>query len=105
MAFWPPACRSIRPPHPCPPRTPPATWGAQAELNRTPPPTQAARQQAMHQCRVSPGGEAYARPVPFLVFATQNPIAHKGTYPLPEAQLDRFMSQIYVRYPPDAEKI
>ncbi len=75
------------------------------EINRTPPKTQAALLQAMQEGRVSAGGKTHALPEPFLVFATQNPIEQEGTYPLPEAQLDRFMLQIRVAYPdPEDEK-
>jgi MoxR-like ATPase len=69
------------------------------EINRTPPKTQAALLQAMQEARVSAGGKTHPLPLPFHVFATQNPIEQEGTYPLPEAQLDRFMIQIYVDYP------
>ena len=72
------------------------------EINRTPPKTQAALLQAMQESRVSAGGKTHPLPLPFHVFATQNPIEQEGTYPLPEAQLDRFMLQITVDYP-DAE--
>ncbi|MGH1345435.1 MAG: AAA family ATPase [Nannocystales bacterium] len=72
------------------------------EINRTPPKTQAALLQAMQEGRVSAGGKTHRLPPPFHVFATQNPIEQEGTYPLPEAQLDRFMLQIVVDYP-DAE--
>jgi MoxR-like ATPase len=75
------------------------------EVNRTPPKTQAALLQAMQEQRVSAGGETHVLPAPFLVFATQNPIEQEGTYPLPEAQLDRFMFQVDVGYPSDAEEI
>ncbi|RMG99606.1 MAG: MoxR family ATPase [Deltaproteobacteria bacterium] len=75
------------------------------EINRTPPKTQAALLQAMQEGRVSAGGKTHALPSPFHVFATQNPIEQEGTYPLPEAQLDRFMLEIRVDYPdPEAEK-
>jgi MoxR-like ATPase len=75
------------------------------EINRTPPKTQSALLQAMQEARVSAGGKTHALPIPFHVFATQNPIEQEGTYPLPEAQLDRFMMEIEVRYPDaDAEK-
>ena len=75
------------------------------EINRTPPKTQAALLQAMQEARVSAGGETRPLPQPFHVFATQNPIEQEGTYPLPEAQLDRFMLQITVDYPDeDAER-
>jgi MoxR-like ATPase len=69
------------------------------EINRTPPKTQAALLQAMQEHRVTAGGETYALPSPFFVLATQNPIEQEGTYPLPEAQLDRFMFQINIGYP------
>jgi MoxR-like ATPase len=69
------------------------------EINRTPPKTQAALLQAMQESRVSAGGRTHPLPLPFHVFATQNPIEQEGTYPLPEAQLDRFMLQITVDYP------
>jgi MoxR-like ATPase len=75
------------------------------EVNRTPPKTQAALLQSMQEGRVSAGGQTYDLPRPFLVFATQNPIEQEGTYPLPEAQLDRFMFQIDVGYPSEAEEI
>jgi len=69
------------------------------EINRTPPKTQAALLQAMQEHRISAGGTTYNLAPPFLVFATQNPIEQEGTYPLPEAQLDRFMFHIDVEYP------
>jgi MoxR-like ATPase len=69
------------------------------EINRTPPKTQAALLQAMQEQRVSAGGQTHVLAPPFLVFATQNPIEQEGTYPLPEAQLDRFMFQVDVTYP------
>jgi MoxR-like ATPase len=75
------------------------------EINRTPPKTQAALLQAMQEYHVSAGGNTYDLPLPFLVFATQNPIEQEGTYPLPEAQLDRFMFQIDVGYPTQAEEV
>jgi MoxR-like ATPase len=75
------------------------------EINRTPPKTQAALLQSMQEYRVSAGGNTYALPAPFLVFATQNPIEQEGTYPLPEAQLDRFMFQIDVGYPSAEEEV
>ena len=75
------------------------------EINRTPPKTQAALLQSMQEYRVSAGGNTYDLPLPFLVFATQNPIEQEGTYPLPEAQLDRFMFQIDVGYPSAAEEV
>ncbi len=69
------------------------------EINRTPPKTQAALLQAMQEYKVSVGTETYPLPLPFFVLATQNPIEMEGTYPLPEAQLDRFMFSIYIGYP------
>jgi MoxR-like ATPase len=69
------------------------------EINRTPPKTQAALLQAMQESHVTVGGRTYALEAPFLVFATQNPIEQEGTYPLPEAQLDRFMFHVKVDYP------
>jgi len=75
------------------------------EINRTPPKTQAALLQSMQEYRVSAGGNSYELPLPFLVFATQNPIEQEGTYPLPEAQLDRFMFQIDVGYPSAADEL
>jgi MoxR-like ATPase len=74
------------------------------EINRTPPKTQAALLQAMQEYRVTAAGQTYALDPPFLVFATQNPIEQEGTYPLPEAQLDRFMFQVDVDYPDEAEE-
>src|SRR5215831_1777691 len=75
------------------------------EINRTPPKTQAALLQSMQEYRVTAGGQTYDLPLPFLVFATQNPIEQEGTYPLPEAQLDRFMFQVDVDYPTDEEEL
>ena len=75
------------------------------EINRTPPKTQAALLQAMAEGRVTVGGHTYPLEAPYLVFATQNPIEQEGTYPLPEAQLDRFLVQIDVGYPSEAEEI
>jgi MoxR-like ATPase len=75
------------------------------EINRTPPKTQAALLQSMQEHRVSAGGQTYELPPPFLVFATQNPIEQEGTYPLPEAQLDRFMFQVDVGYPTEEEEV
>lgn len=75
------------------------------EINRTPPKTQAALLQAMQEYQVSAGGTHYELEPPFLVLATQNPIEQEGTYPLPEAQLDRFMFQIQIKYPSAAEEI
>ena len=74
------------------------------EVNRTPPKTQAALLQAMQEYRVTAGGQTYPLELPFLVFATQNPIEQEGTYPLPEAQLDRFMFYVNVHYPSAAEE-
>jgi MoxR-like ATPase len=74
------------------------------EINRTPPKTQAALLQSMQEYRVTAGGQTYALDLPFLVFATQNPIEQEGTYPLPEAQLDRFMFQVDVDYPSETEE-
>jgi MoxR-like ATPase len=74
------------------------------EINRTPPKTQAALLQAMQEHRVTAGGTTYTLDEPFLVFATQNPIEQEGTYPLPEAQLDRFLMQIDVPYPTEEEE-
>ena len=75
------------------------------EINRTPPKTQAALLQAMQEQQVTVGGNTYELDQPFLVFATQNPIEHEGTYPLPEAQLDRFMFIINVSYPTMEEEV
>jgi MoxR-like ATPase len=75
------------------------------EINRTPPKTQAALLQSMQEYRVSAGGTTYELPLPFLVFATQNPIEQEGTYPLPEAQLDRFMFEVDVGYPSAEEEV
>ncbi|MBI2880091.1 MAG: AAA family ATPase [Candidatus Tectomicrobia bacterium] len=69
------------------------------EINRTPPKTQAALLQAMQEYRVTASGKTYPIDPPFFVLATQNPIEQEGTYPLPEAQLDRFMFNIHIRYP------
>jgi MoxR-like ATPase len=70
------------------------------EINRTPPKTQAALLQAMQEYKVTAGGVTYPLDLPFFVLATQNPIEQEGTYPLPEAQLDRFMFNIGIDYPP-----
>ncbi len=75
------------------------------EINRTPPKTQAALLEAMQEKRVSSGGEDYKLDEPFFVLATQNPIEQEGTYPLPEAQLDRFLFNIMVKYPDRAEEL
>ena len=69
------------------------------EINRTPPKTQAALLQSMQEYKVTAGGRTYPLDLPFFVLATQNPIEQEGTYPLPEAQLDRFMLNIEIRYP------
>jgi MoxR-like ATPase len=69
------------------------------EINRTPPKTQAALLQAMQERRVTAGSQTHALPAPFHVFATRNPIEQEGTYPLPEAQLDRFLLEVHVDYP------
>src|SRR5213083_701181 len=69
------------------------------EVNRTPPKTQAALLQAMQEHQVTAGGQTHTLPTPFFVLATQNPIEQEGTYPLPEAQLDRFMFMVMVNYP------
>ena len=74
------------------------------EINRTPPKTQAALLQAMQEHQVTAGGTTYNLPDPFFVLATQNPIEQEGTYPLPEAQLDRFMLELRVSYPSRAEE-
>jgi MoxR-like ATPase len=75
------------------------------EINRAPPKTQAALLQSMAEGQVTASGNTYALEQPYLVFATQNPIEQEGTYPLPEAQLDRFLFQIDVRYPSPHEEI
>ena len=75
------------------------------EINRTPPKTQAALLQAMQEYRVTAGGRTYNLDLPFFVLATQNPIEQEGTYPLPEAQLDRFMFHIGIDYPSFDEEI
>ena len=69
------------------------------EINRTPPKTQAALLQSMQEYKVTASGRTYPLDLPFFVLATQNPIEQEGTYPLPEAQLDRFMLNIEIRYP------
>ena len=74
------------------------------EINRTPPKTQAALLQAMQEHEVTAGGETFKLEEPFFVLATQNPIEQEGTYPLPEAQLDRFMFNIRVDYPSASEE-
>jgi MoxR-like ATPase len=75
------------------------------EINRTPPKTQAALLQAMQEHEVTAGGETFKLELPFFVLATQNPIEQEGTYPLPEAQLDRFMFHINVDYPREEEEL
>ena len=75
------------------------------EINRTPPKTQAALLEAMQERQVTAGGEKHDLPDPFFVLATQNPIEQEGTYPLPEAQLDRFMLNIQVAYPSESEEL
>src|SRR5215813_3858117 len=75
------------------------------EVNRTPPKTQAALLEAMQEHHVTAGGNTYKLPEPFFVLATQNPIEQEGTYPLPEAQQDRFMFNIKVDYPSRSEEI
>jgi MoxR-like ATPase len=74
------------------------------EINRTPPKTQAALLEAMQERQVSSGGTAHPLPNPFFVLATQNPIEQEGTYPLPEAQLDRFLFKVFVGYPSREEE-
>lgn len=74
------------------------------ELNRTPPKTQAALLEAMQEKTVSYGGQTYQLPKPFFVLATQNPLEQAGTYPLPEAQLDRFLLLVRVGYPTESEE-
>src|SRR3954468_8721490 len=75
------------------------------EINRTPPKTQAALLEAMQEHHVTAAGQTYRLPEPFFVLATQNPIEQEGTYPLPEAQLDRFMFNIVVSYPSRVEEL
>jgi MoxR-like ATPase len=75
------------------------------EINRTPPKTQAALLEAMQEQQVTVGGRRHVLPQPFFVLATQNPIEQEGTYPLPEAQLDRFMFQVWVDYPSEDEEL
>src|SRR5262245_46373415 len=74
------------------------------EINRTPPKTQAALLEAMQEQQVTVAGQRHALPQPFLVWATQNPIEQQGTYPLPEAQLDRFMFCLHIGYPSEEEE-
>lgn len=75
------------------------------EINRTPPKTQAALLESMEERRVTIDGEPHPLPPPFLVFATQNPLDFEGTYPLPEAQLDRFLLKVLVEYPTEQAEI
>ena len=75
------------------------------EINRTPPKTQSALLEAMQEHRVTVQGRSYTLEEPFFVFATQNPIELEGTYPLPEAQLDRFMFHIVIEHPPEHEEL
>ena len=75
------------------------------EINRTPPKTQAALLESMQESSVTVAGETMALPEPYFVLATQNPIEQAGTYPLPEAQLDRFLLNIQIDYPQEAEEI
>ncbi|MAL64789.1 MAG: AAA family ATPase [Candidatus Marinimicrobia bacterium] len=75
------------------------------EINRTPPKTQAALLEAMQEHKVTSGGKTYNLDEPFFVLATQNPIEQEGTYPLPEAQLDRFMFNLQINYPTNEEEI
>jgi MoxR-like ATPase len=75
------------------------------EINRTPPKTQAALLEAMQERRVTVQGKTYELEPPFFVFATQNPIELEGTYPLPEAQLDRFLFEVVIGYSPEADEV
>lgn len=75
------------------------------EINRTPPKTQAALLEAMQEHKVTVAGESYTLQEPFFVLATQNPIEQEGTYPLPEAQLDRFMFNLWIDYPLNTEEV
>lgn len=75
------------------------------EINRTPPKTQSALLEAMQERRVTTAGKTFELPAPFFVLATQNPIEQEGTYPLPEAQLDRFMFNVWVDYPSYIEEL
>ena len=74
------------------------------EINRAPPKVQSALLEAMQEKQVTIGGETFPLAEPFLVLATQNPIEHEGTYPLPEAQVDRFMLKLHVKYPSRADE-
>ena len=75
------------------------------EINRTPPKTQSALLESMQEYHVTSGGRTYPLPLPFFVLATQNPLEQEGTYPLPEAQLDRFMFEIRIDYPSEADEM
>ena len=75
------------------------------EINRTPPKTQAALLESMQEHKVTAGGTSYTLEEPFFVLATQNPIEQERTYPLPEAQLDRFMFNILISYPSRSEEV
>ena len=75
------------------------------EINRTPPKTQSALLEAMQERIVTVAGQRYTLPKPFFVLATQNPVEHEGTYPLPEAQVDRFMMKVFVNYPTKDEEL
>lgn len=74
------------------------------EINRTPPKTQSALLEAMQERQVTADGETHPLPIPFAVIATENPIEHEGTYPLPEAQLDRFLLSVSIGYPDEADE-
>jgi len=75
------------------------------EINRTPPKTQSALLEAMQEYRVTAAGQTFQLDQPFFVLATQNPIEQEGTYPLPEAQLDRFMFNLWLDYPSFDEEV
>jgi MoxR-like ATPase len=75
------------------------------EINRTPPKTQASLLEAMEERRITVDGVSHILPEPFLVFATQNPVEYEGTYPLPEAQQDRFLMKVLLRYPSPADEV
>jgi len=75
------------------------------EINRTPPKTQAALLESMQERQITIAGVVHKLPAPFFVLATQNPIEQEGTYPLPEAQLDRFMFNIWLDYPTFQEEL
>jgi len=74
------------------------------EINRTTPKTQSALLEAMNEYQVTVDGHSYSLPQPFLVLATQNPVEHHGTYPLPESQMDRFLMRVHMRYPESASE-